>query len=446
MESLEASLSGRGAAADYAEALLARLDVAARRVAGPDEPSPAARWARSGAMSLTGHAQGPPLPAPGPLASCAEGALLALRALGPVNGAGAALPSDGGALLGEHAACLGHTRKGRLSPGGSCRLLPAADGWIALNLARPDDTAALPALLECDAGDAHDPWALVAREVARRPRHEWVERGRWLSIPLAAADPPDATPPDWLRRTRHAGAGDAPARAPRVVDLSSLWAGPLCTSLLAGLGAQVAKVESTGRPDGLREGSPRFFDLLNGGKRSVALDLADPDGRRALRALVDGADLVVEATRPRALRQLGVDAEGWLGARPGRVWLSLTGYGRGDAAPGRVAFGDDAAVAAGLAWATGRDEGAPLFCADAVADPLAGLHAALAAWSAWRSGGGVLLDLALRDVAAHALGFEAEPGPCDEPAAAPRARAAAHPARPFGADTRAALAEVGVGC
>ena len=93
-----------------------------------------------------------------------------------------------------------------------------------------------------------------------------------------------------------------------------------------------------------------------------------------------------------------------MAARAGRVWLSITGYGRGDAAPGRVAFGDDAAVAAGAAHAVADADG-PLFCADAIADPLTGLHAALAAWACWRAGGGALLDVSLCGVTAHALAF-----------------------------------------
>jgi crotonobetainyl-CoA:carnitine CoA-transferase CaiB-like acyl-CoA transferase len=165
---------------------------------------------------------------------------------------------------------------------------------------------------------------------------------------------------------------------------------------------------------------------------------------------------VVESARPRALAQLGIDAERFVAARAGRVWLSITGYGRGDAAPGRVAFGDDAAVAAGAAHAVADDAG-PLFCADAIADPLTGLHAALAAWACWRSGGGALLDLALCDVTAHALAFA--PGDACEVSgtaqravvrvgddvaevAPPRAREASARARAPGVDTDALRVEL----
>lgn len=439
-------IAGQGIASEHAAALLARLALPVERVDGPADPSPAALWARSGAMALTGHEDGPPLAAPGPLAACAEGALRALRALAPE----APLPRDGAALLGEHAACFGYRRRGRVSPGGTCRLLRCADGWIALNLARPDDLAAVPAWLQCGALP-HEPaclWREVGRRVERRGQRELIERARLLSLPLATAVPPPDRAPDWLREDTIGAARDPGTRPPLVVDLSSLWAGPLCTSLLRDAGARVLKLESTGRPDGARAGSARFFDLMNGGKASVALDLLGEAGRSALCALVERADVVVESARPRALRQLGIHAEAFLAERPGRTWVSITGYGRRDPAPGRVAFGDDAAVAAGLASATGAlaGEDGPLFCGDAIADPLTGLHAAVAAFASWRSGGGRLLDLSLCDVAGHALAA----GPPDRspapPVLGPRARPATSHARPLGADTHAVLRELGIRC
>jgi hypothetical protein len=379
-------------------------------------------------MALTGHAEGPPLPAPGPLAASAVEALRALRALAP----DAPLPTDAAALLGEHAACFGYTRRGRTSPGGSCRLLRCADGWIAVNLARAEDVAAVPAWLE-------------GHEIERCSSATLLERARLLSLPVAVAGPPPKTAPPWVRVEELGEASAEPNRAPLVVDLSSLWAGPLCTSLLADVGARVLKLESTRRPDGAR-GNERFFDLMNGGKQSVALDFGDDAGRRTLRALVERADIVVEATRPRALAQLGIEAETWVCQRPGRTWLSITGYGRHDPAPGRVAFGDDAAVAAGLAWATGASEGAPLFCGDAIADPLTGLHAAVATFSSWKAGGGRLLDISLRDVAAHALLFPADDAPTSEPALAPRARPIRQRAAALGEHTGSVLRELDVPC
>jgi len=169
----------------------------------------------------------------------------------------------------------------------------------------------------------------------------------------------------------------------------------------------------------------------------------------------------VEASRPRALAQLGIDANEWVAARPGRTWLALSGYGRHDPAAGWVAFGDDAAAAAGLAAATGSSD-SPLFCGDAIADPLAGVHAALAAWCSWRRGGGALLDLSLWGVVASVLaegdarrgarvrrtrsGWEVATDGGTAPVAAPRARRPRGLARALGADTQPVLRELGVAC
>jgi hypothetical protein len=214
-----------------------------------------------------------------------------------------------------------------------------------------------------------------------------------------------------------------------VVDLSSLWAGPLCTNLLQAAGARVIKVESLHRPDGARFGPAAFFDLLHAGQEAVAVDFRTGEGRTALRRLIEAADVVVEASRPRALEQLGFAPEAVVaGQTPGpRVWVSITGYGR--AAPGRdrVAFGDDAAVAGGL---VARDGAGPCFLADAVADPCAGLVAAAANLSALGAGGRWLLDVSMRDVAAHLAGPITGPQPVPPFAAAPPRARALPPAAP----------------
>jgi hypothetical protein len=456
-------IDGSGAASEYAAHLLAGLGAEVRAVAGPPDLPADLEWARCGAMALTGAPDGAPRLAPGPLASCARGALEALRSL-----AGrATLPSDGAALLGERAAAFGYTRGGRVSPSGSCRLLRCADGWIALNLPRPEDRASLPAWLEEEVrpGDA---WQIAAQGVASRHADVLARRAAWLGLAAAPALPPAGAAPPWLRwhplgAPRRVAVGDSPSRSrPLVLDLSALWAGPLATQLLADAGARVVKLESASRTDGTRQAPGALFDLWNGAKQSDVLDLRSARGRAQLAALARRADCIVESARPRALLQLGLDAAAWLAEAPGRSWLSLTGYGREDPAPGRVAFGDDAAVAAGFAARTGDADG-PLFCGDAIADPLAGLHAALAVLASWRSGGGHLLDLALRDVAAHALAFEPTgreaarvidtPGgfavECAgrrEPVSPPRARRPRRAARPLGSDTAALLAEFGAAC
>jgi len=450
-------------AADYATALLAGCGAGFDPVAtGGPAIHPAIEWARSGAMALTGRRDGHPRLAPGPLAACARGAALALARL-----AGDRWPPglDAAALLGERAAILGLGRRGSVSPGGSCRLLRAADRWIAVNLARPEDRASLAAWL--GEGDTSDAWRFAAERVRTRAAAALVERARLLGLPAAVATAPAAQAPPWCRvPVVGAPVARGPDAVPLVVDLSALWAGPLCTHLLARAGARVVKVESRARPDGARRGPAAFFDLLNHGKASVALDFGSAAGRARLRRLIAAADIVVESARPRALAQLGIDAEREVATRPGLTWVSLTGYGR--RAPGCdwVAFGDDAAVAAGLATATGLPGEGPIFCGDAIADPLGGLHAAVAALAAWRGGGGRLLDLALRDGVAHALAFGSALGPAGVRAvgapdddvwevvaggesarvAPPRARPVAGRAAGLGADTRRILQELAAPC
>ncbi|HKA16016.1 MAG TPA: CoA transferase [Myxococcota bacterium] len=444
-----AVVAGSGAASDYARRLLGDLGLAVTSAPGPRDPHPALAWAASGAMAITGWPHALPRVPSGALASCAAGAGRALAAIG------ARAPEDPAALLAERAALFGLARRGRIAPGGACRLLRARDGWAALTLARDDDRRALPAWLEAGGSGVSD-WDGVERELARRPLAWLAERARWLGIAFAPAAPAPASAALWFTASECGPRGDPPRRAPRVLDFSALWAGPLCAALLADAGAEVIKIESASRLDGARAGAAAFYDLINARKRSAVLEFGGARDRALLAALFASADVVIESARPRALAQLGIDAEAFVAARAGRVWISITGYGRADAAPGRVAFGDDAAVAAGAARAVADADG-PLFCADAIADPLTGLHAAVAAWACWRAGGGVLLDLSLCGVTAHALAFASTGAfevsgsagaarvraACGEArVAAPRARRACARARSAGADTEALRQEL----
>lgn len=389
------------------------MDLTERLSPAPTPANPDALWAASGAMALTGRRDGRSLLAPPMVASDAT---RWAAAAGVLSGQlGTPLVLDGPALLGERAALAGLERDGDRSAGGATRLLRAADGWIALALARPEDNAAVPAWLERPV--AGDVWSVVRDAVATSEAAALVERARLLDLPCARLG--EVTPTDGVATASALGPGP-PVRSVRdivVVDLSSLWAGPLCTNLLQQAGACVVKVESWARPDGARRGVPAFFDLLNAGKESVALDLPAPAAVEALAALLRRADVVVEASRPRALAQLGIDPQVIASAGRLRVWLSITGYGRDNAVAGRVAFGDDAAVAGGLvAW----DGDRPCFCADAVADPATGLLAAAAVLDRLAAGGQWHVDVALARTAAHLA---------RQPVSAPPWRGAAPPPR-----------------
>ena len=227
-----------------------------------------------------------------------------------------------------------------------------------------------------------------------------------------------------------------------VVDLSSLWAGPLAGRLLRDAGARVVKVEATGRPDGARHGPASFFRRLNGGKESVAFDFRSATDRRLLRELLAHADVVISGSRPRALAQLGLDPELVVRSQRPRVWLSITGYGSEGRSGGRVAFGDDAAVAGGL---VARDDQGPCFCADAIADPLTGLAAAVAVLNALGDGGAWVIDASMADIAGgltgpalSVAGLTALPPQDPGDSSAPEAR-------PLGADTDTVLQSLATG-
>ena len=274
---------------------------------------------------------------------------------------------DGPALLGERAAFTGMERNGDTSVGGSARFVRAADGWVVLNLPRPEDVESLPALVGQSL--ASDDWPSIAGAIAELDGAHLVETAMLLGIPAAL---PSSCPLPVVRpeRVLHQGGPRTVVERPLVVDLTSLWAGPLAGGLLAEAGARVVKVEGAGRPDGARRGTPEFFNLLNHAKECVEVDFADTDDKAFLCRLLRAADLVLEGSRPRAMAQLGIDPAEL--ADTGVCWVSINAHGRtGDAAM-RVGFGDDTAVAGGL-WLAGDP---PNFVADAVADPIAGLAAA----------------------------------------------------------------------
>lgn len=335
------------------------------------------RWAASGAMALTGRRDGPPLIGTGAAATAVHEAL-------------AALPNAPGVeVLGERAALTGRTRNAPWSVGGAFRIVPAADGWFGISLARPSDVDLLPALLELPVAD---PWPDLMRAVRRRSAAALAQRARVLG--LAAAEVP-ATPRRPSRPPVLVTSG-GPRRltdAPLVVNLGALWAGPLCARLLRLAGARVMKIESRARPDGSRRHTPAFFERMEGGHELRILDF-DRE-RDELHRLVRAADVVIEASRPRALRQLGVDAAEEV-AR-GAVWVSITAAGRADEL--RAGFGDDIAAGAGLvAW----DGARPVPMGDALADPLSGATAAAAAVAALREPSGALLDVSMHDLCAAA--------------------------------------------
>lgn len=357
----------------YANVLLESMGAVQRAIGAAEPESPALTWRRSGLWALTGvPARASGWMCPVALTSAADGVLLALDALAPGDRLGAI---RGSLLLAERARLLGLVRNGRLSANGTCRLMEACDGRVALNLARPSDWELVPLLIDgpCVAGD----WTAVERGLARGRIIQLTGLARELGLPLGVGRRLPATP--ILPRLAWSTGTSNERRPPRVIELASLWAGPLAGALLAELGADVLKIESAGRLDGARGGHPGFFDLLNEKKRMLTFELQDAGEVAVLDALLQTADIVIEGSRPRALEQIGIDRHRHVSR--GAIWISITAH----ADPQRVGFGDDAGVEAGLATLMDEAWGEPVFVGDAIADPLTGLHSALAAWAAWQA-------------------------------------------------------------
>lgn len=382
-------------------------------------PSPEVTdWGSSGLAYLTGLPGGPPdFSRARVLARAEQIAAVVEKRMG--------VPVDAATLLTGRAALLGFTRGGLVSCGGATQLLAARDGWCAITLSRPDDIAAVPALLHADELPT-DPWVPLRHRATTLLVSDIVERTTLLDIPAAILGESAAASP----RIRRIGPRVSP-RGPAsllVVDLSSMWAGPLCGQLLSRAGATVVKVESPRRPDGTRSGNRVFFDWINSAKFSYCVDFdSDADQLRDLLAI---ADIVIEGSRPAALarRQLGPDD---IAPRPGRIWLRVNGY---DERSARPAFGDDAAVAGGL---VGTSIAGPVFCGDAIGDPLTGLEATRGVTESLSRGGGELIEVSMAAVAATYAALPTEPSVSAQAAEPPALPPPVQPAPELGADNDA---------
>ncbi len=282
----------------------------------------------------------------------------------------------------------------------------------------------------------HDPWSAVASWLQHTSTTDAVARARLLDFAVAAVPGSGLE----LRRqpvlVTESGQRSVQTRVPLVVDLTALWAGPLAAHLLGLAGARVIKVEALNRPDGARAGSPAFYDLLNCGHESVALDFDDEHDLALLRTLIAAADVVLEGSRPRALARLGVDAAQC--AREGTVWVSITAYGRSVPDGDLIGFGDDVAAGAGLVHDTALGS---VPAGDALADPLTGAVAAAAAAFALRHGYSGLFDVSMHDVARWAASIDPGDSAVLGSVAPPAPRTPHGVAAEFGAHTLAVRRE-----
>ena len=249
--------------------------------------------------------------------------------------------------------------------------------------------------------------------------------------PLTPPQPPDRTvirdflaagvrkKPHTTKKSRRAateGQGERPFEGLRVVDFTAFWSGPFSTAWLCSMGADVIKVESVQRPDGLRfnatirpKDDPRFYEMsalwhsTNLGKRGITLDLGSPDGLALAKRLIETADVVTENFTPPVMEGFGLGYDDVRALKPSVVMLRLPAFGLDGPWRDRGGFAQTMEQITGMAWLTGYEGGPPII-PGGVVDPMVGTHAALALVAALehqeRTGEGQLVEMAMIEVAA----------------------------------------------
>lgn len=214
---------------------------------------------------------------------------------------------------------------------------------------------------------------------------------------------------------------ELPLSGTTVVDVSHLAAGPWCTMVLADLGANVIKIERPGVGDMSRGAGGVYagedsavFLAFNRNKRSVAVDLKDPEAREIVHRLVENADVFVENLRAGKTAELGIDYETLSARNPGLVYASISAFGADPAGPYAGLPGNDPIIQAlsGAMSITGEQDGPPARQGVSVPDFGAGMMAAFSIVSALlgrqATGRGRKLELNLLDVEIFALGPRAQ--------------------------------------
>jgi len=209
--------------------------------------------------------------------------------------------------------------------------------------------------------------------------------------------------------------GSGPLAGLRVIDCSTILAGPLTCQILGDFGAEVIKVEHPLRPDGMRghgtavDGHGLWWKEVGRNKRTLGLDLSRPEGAEVLIELVRSADVLVENFRPGTLERWGLDWDTLRSANPGLILLRVTGFGQEGPYSGRPAFGTLVEAMSGFAHLTGQPDGPPTLPAFGLADSIAGISGASAVSMALyhrdaRGGEGQIIDLSLLEPIMTAVG------------------------------------------
>ena len=194
----------------------------------------------------------------------------------------------------------------------------------------------------------------------------------------------------------------------RVIEMGQLIAGPFAGKTLADFGAEVIKIEPPEGGDPLRnwrmmkDGTSVWWQVQSRNKRSVALDLRNPEGREIARRLIIEADVVIENFRPGTLEKWGMGYEDLAKANPGLVMLRVSGYGQTGPYRDRPGFGVVGEAMGGLRHLTGEPGRVPVRCGISIGDTLAALHGVMGVMMALyhrdaRGGKGQVIDVALHE-------------------------------------------------
>ncbi|WP_257544079.1 CoA transferase [Sphingopyxis sp. DBS4] len=285
----------------------------------------------------------------------------------------------------------------------------ATDPRFATSLARVENAEALDAAFAAIlSGETTDHWLMEGQRrrvpLAPVPNHRellatphWRERESFAPLP----DAEGVIAPLLPFRIHHDGKAFAeqPPESPPaasldgvcVADFSMGWAGPMCTRLLADLGADIIKVESETHYDWWRgweppgvSDPPKYevmpaFLIMNRNKRGVCLDLTDERGRTLAETLVRRSDIVIENYAPGVMKKLGLDPDHLLGLRPGLVMVSMGAFGASGPWSFFRAYGSTVEHASGMPHVNGEATWPPVLQHTALGDPVAGIYGAIAA-------------------------------------------------------------------
>jgi formyl-CoA transferase len=199
-----------------------------------------------------------------------------------------------------------------------------------------------------------------------------------------------------------------PLHGLKVVEMGQLIAGPFAGKTLGDFGADVIKIEPPGAGDPLRnwrlmqDGTSVWWQVQSRNKRSIALDLREPDGQAVARRLIAEADVVIENFRPGTLEAWGMGYEALAVGNPGLVMLRISGYGQTGPSRDLPGFGVIGEAMGGLRHLTGEEGRIPVRCGISIGDTLAALHGVIGVLMALRhrdvnGGAGQVIDVALHE-------------------------------------------------